>query len=272
MAICRPLPARKGMGRKPAVSGAGPEGIPGRRAKPETMAQLTASRTLVKSSPELWAECSDAASLARHLDAFGEIQITKLEPETAVAWEGEDVCGTVTLEPSGWGTRVVLTADVPTPAVGVGEPAGDVAAAPEAGLEPEPVALSGPVITAALESVAAVGTAPEPAAALESVATGEAESVAVAEPARPGFFQRLFGGWRRSADPIPGPDPDPIAESPEVPPVRIRARPPIAPVAPEPADPIEPVPAADPASPSAEALVGALDSLGRAHRRPFSRS
>jgi len=63
------------------------------------MAQLTASRTLVKSRPELWAECSDAGALARHLGAFGGIQITKLEPETAVAWEGEDVRGTVTLEP-----------------------------------------------------------------------------------------------------------------------------------------------------------------------------
>ena len=48
-----------------------------------------ASRTLLKSPPELWAECSDAASLSRHLDQFGEIKITRLEPETAVAWEGE---------------------------------------------------------------------------------------------------------------------------------------------------------------------------------------
>ncbi|MDQ2895592.1 MAG: hypothetical protein M3Y09_08095, partial [Actinomycetota bacterium] len=153
------------------------------------MAELKASRTLVKSCPELWAECSDAASLARHLGAFGEIQITKLEPETAVAWEGEAVRGTVTLGPSGWGTRVVLTAEVPTPAVGVGEPAGDVAPAPEAGpvsaAEPEPVA---------------------------------------AESARPGFFQRLFGGWRRSADPPPVSVPDPVAESPDVPPVRTRVR------------------------------------------------
>ena len=74
------------------------------------MTKHEASRTLVKSTPELWAECSDAASLARHLGAFGEIRITKLEPETAVAWEGEDVRGTVTLQPSGWGTRVILTA------------------------------------------------------------------------------------------------------------------------------------------------------------------
>src|ERR1700684_1401576 len=70
-----------------------------------------ASRTLVKSAPELWAECSDAASLARHLGAFGEIRITKLEAETAVVWEGEAARGTWRLEPSGWGTKVLLTAD-----------------------------------------------------------------------------------------------------------------------------------------------------------------
>jgi hypothetical protein len=69
-----------------------------------------ASRTLVKSRPELWAECSDAATLSRHLsEPFGEIRITRLEPETAIAWEGEHVSGTVRLEPSGWGTRVTLT-------------------------------------------------------------------------------------------------------------------------------------------------------------------
>ena len=72
------------------------------------MTELQASRTLVKSPPELWAECSDAASLARHLDGFGEIRITRLDPETAVAWEGEHARGTVTLEPSGWGTAADL--------------------------------------------------------------------------------------------------------------------------------------------------------------------
>jgi hypothetical protein len=74
------------------------------------MKEHQASRTLVKSPPELWAECSDAASLTRHLEQFGEIRVTRLEPETAVAWEGERASGTVRLEPSGWGTRVILTA------------------------------------------------------------------------------------------------------------------------------------------------------------------
>src|ERR1700761_2879474 len=74
------------------------------------MTEHEASRTLVKSPPELWAECSDAGSLSRHLAEFGEIVITRLEPETAVAWEGERASGTVRLEPSGWGTPVTLTA------------------------------------------------------------------------------------------------------------------------------------------------------------------
>jgi len=79
------------------------------------MREHEASRTLVKSPPELWSECSDAASLARHLGEFaGEIRITRLEPETTVAWEGEHASGTVRIEPSGWGTRVTLTVEEET--------------------------------------------------------------------------------------------------------------------------------------------------------------
>ncbi len=86
------------------------EGLAIRRANLGPMTEHEVSRTLVKSPPELWAELSDAASLARHLDPFGEIRITRLEPETAVAWEGERASGTVRIEPSGWGTRVILKA------------------------------------------------------------------------------------------------------------------------------------------------------------------
>ena len=81
------------------------------------MTEHEASRTLVKSPPELWAECSSAEALARHLNgSFGDIRITRLEPETAVAWEGELASGTVRLEPSGWGTKVILTARPEDPA------------------------------------------------------------------------------------------------------------------------------------------------------------
>src|SRR6476469_3416237 len=63
------------------------------------MSELTTKRTLVKSPPELWAEVSDLEALAKHLGEFGEIKITRLEPETTVVWEGDRVCGTVKLEP-----------------------------------------------------------------------------------------------------------------------------------------------------------------------------
>src|SRR3712207_7729397 len=70
-----------------------------------------AQRTLVKSPPELWAEISDAGALAGHLGAFGEIRITRLEPEATVAWEGDRISGTVDLQPTGWGTKVKVTAE-----------------------------------------------------------------------------------------------------------------------------------------------------------------
>ena len=74
------------------------------------MPSCEVQRTLVKSPPELWAELSDPASLAKHLGEFGEIRTTRVEPETAVEWEAEDVRGLVQLKPSGWGTKVTLTA------------------------------------------------------------------------------------------------------------------------------------------------------------------
>lgn len=207
------------------------------------MAPLKASRTLLKSSPELWAECSDAASLARHLGAFGEIRITQLEPETAVAWEGEDVRGTVTLEPSGWGTRVILTAS-PAPGRESGPPAEDALA-----LAPTPAPVQEP------ESETGVAAPdPEPAA----------------EARTPGFFARLFG--RR-------PRPEPAAETPVAAEPEASAEPEAN--EPESSTP-EPTASEVSAGPSpaltgepgskgpAQALAVALESLGKAHRRPFS--
>src|SRR4051794_41602540 len=98
---------------------------------------MEANRTLVKSPPELWAELSDAASLARHLGEFGEIRITRTQPESVVEWEGDLASGSVQLEPSGWGTRVTLTAE-PAPAEPVAAPE------PEPEPEPEPVAEAAP--------------------------------------------------------------------------------------------------------------------------------
>src|SRR3954463_8383350 len=99
----------------------------------------SAQRTLVKSPPELWSEVSDAAALARRLEGFGEIRITRLEAEDTVAWEGDRARGTVGLEPAGWGTKVTLSGDDPDPEPDpVPEP---VAVEPEPEPEPEPVAV-----------------------------------------------------------------------------------------------------------------------------------
>jgi hypothetical protein len=196
------------------------------------MQDLTVKRTLVKSPPELWSELSEVERLAKHLDAFGDIKITRLEPESTVAWEGEGASGTVSIEPSGWGTKVTLTARVegeePVP-------------------EPEP-------------------PAPEP----DRVAGEPApEPIAEAPTPRPGLFARLFGRERQrpamtAEAPVwvaGAPEPEPVAE-PE-------------PVVQEPVA-AEPEPAPDQDAPltpttAQAALESALEALGSAHHRPFSR-
>jgi hypothetical protein len=205
-----------------------------------------ASRTLVKSPPELWAECSEAASLARHLDQFGEIRITRLEPETAVAWEGEDISGTVRLEPSGWGTRVTMTARHDQadeePMAEVEPPASAVEDEPA----PEPVVES-----------------PEP----QPEPDPEPLPPAAQAPPRPGLWARLARMFRapqaeielgKPVEPEPAlPEPAPVTAEPEPPQAN----------APEAAD--EPAHAV---SPTEVALTAALESLGQAHHRPFSRA
>jgi hypothetical protein len=205
------------------------------------MSSLQASRTLVKSPPELWAELSDLGSLARHLGEFGEIRITKVDPESRVEWEADRASGTVRLEPSGWGTRVVLTVDTPEPAadpVPEPEPA-PVAEAIEA--EPEP--------------------APEPAAEIE-------------EPRR-GFWARLFGRGK-PAPVAAAPEPEPVIEEPEPEPVMEEPDPdtPFGTIeweVPEPPASQEPEPEPEAPSDPAAVLHGVLDTLGAAHHRPFSR-
>jgi hypothetical protein len=144
------------------------------------MSEPRAQRTLVKSPPELWAEVSDVSVLARHLGEFGEIKITRLEAETTVVWEGDRARGTVSLEPSGWGTKVTLTAEAIA-----AEPDPEPAPEPEAAPEPEP---------------AAVVEEPEPE-----------------PPRKVGFFARLRA--RRRPAPVvlpePEPEPEPVVTAPE---------------------------------------------------------
>lgn len=198
------------------------------------MEQSTVQRKLVKSPPELWAEVSSEDALGRHLAPFGEIRITRTQPETTVAWEGDRASGTVQLEPAGWGTKVILTA-TPAPAPA---PAQAPTPAPPA---PQPQAAPPPVQSTPPPHAAPV-TPPAPAAP------------------RRGFFARLFR--RRTPDvalaaPAPSPpDLSPPAPGPE-------------PTPPEP-DPAPTFVTHDVASTEA-ILAEVLDDLGAAHHRPFSR-
>ncbi len=247
----------------------------------------TARRTLVKSAPELWAECSVADSLARHLGQFGEIKITRLEPETTVAWEGTRASGTVRLEPSGWGTQVTLTAVAEVDVVAEPEP---VVVEPEpVVVEPEPAVVEPE--PAVVEPEAAVV---EPEAVVvepEAVVVVDREPVPVAErePLRARkrrFRDRLrsfFNGPQPQQEPElktesvvevvePEPAPEPVVQSDPEPEPVVQSVPEPEPVA-EPDPEPGPVVVAEPEqAPDPEALLtAALDSLGQAHHRPFSR-
>ncbi len=257
------------------------------------MPSTEVQRTLVKSPPELWAELSDPASLARHLRALGEIQLTRVEPESAVEWEAENVKGSVQLKASGWGTKVTfsLTRELPesaapAPVVGDAVPSerasvvGDaVPSEPEPGqvnAEPEPLAAE-----------------PEPPLAepelVEPETTPEQERIP-----RRSFFARLFRRRRKETlASTPGPAADlaepeisePVAEIPEE----------ELPQAPTPAATLESATdtTLQPAAPMVQEhpdlaaelalmeqamveqdtalLTAVLDRLGAAHHRPFSR-
>jgi hypothetical protein len=149
------------------------------------MTQHEVARTLVKSAPELWEVCSDPDSLSRHLHAFGEIRITRVEPETTVAWEGERASGTVRIEPAGWGTRVILTATA------AAEPVGE----PEVALEP-----------GAREPVALEPVALEPGATEPAVEDPRKDEPVVDEPA-PAADPQLESDSQLESDPQLEPDP-----------------------------------------------------------------
>jgi hypothetical protein len=256
-----------------------------------------ASRTLVKSPPELWAECSDAGSLARHIGEFGEIRITRVEPETSLSWEAEHASGTVEIEPSGWGTRVTLTAQTKASGVvieaaevrvpGV-DPAG-VGPAEEADLTAEPNA---GVVQEALDPPENESNAVE-----EVIDAKVEETVAQSDPAVAAGPVRAGGRWRRliargrawfgtpgqasetTGDP-PGAEIEGVAEPEPAAAVAEPAAETEPATGAEPAILPEPSDAARPADDAAGAasldpeavLMAALESLGQAHHRPFSRA
>ncbi|HEX4467025.1 MAG TPA: hypothetical protein VH025_07545, partial [Solirubrobacteraceae bacterium] len=188
-------------------------------------------RTLVKSPPELWAEISDPESLARHLGEFGDIRITRVEPEQRVDWQSGDASGSVVIKPSGWGTKVKLTvtrelAEPPaTPADEVEapaalqptpepepepepeplEPAAEAEGELEADLEPEPTALAEDQPEYEDEEYEDEGFELEGDDAPDALVQDDfADDFAEQQPApqpRRGFFARLFGRRRRAPEP-----------------------------------------------------------------------
>jgi hypothetical protein len=166
-------------------------------------------RTLVKSPPELWAEISDPESLARHLGEFGEIRITRVEPEQRVEWQSDDTSGSVVIKPSGWGTKVKLTvtrelaeqpagaAESQAESAPESEPQAELEAESEAEREVEPLepATEEPVLAPEPEAE----VEPEPEAEVEPEYDDEFEHDEALEPEpRRGFFARLFGLRRRT--------------------------------------------------------------------------
>ena len=223
------------------------------------MSESKATRTLVKSPPELWSEVSNAASLQRHMDQFGEIRITRLEPETAVAWEGEHARGTVRLEPAGWGTKVSLTAARAASDAGA---EGPDAAAQEPDPEPEPDSGAAPSLPEPYETVEA--EIRELTAFLER-SKREAEMRKRRWPRRVArTLRRWFLAEPEEAFAVPS-EPMPVASEPEQATGSGAAEPKTA-SAPEEERP------SDSEGPQTAALNAALDSLGQAHHRPFSRA
>jgi len=201
------------------------------------MPYLTANRILVKSPPELWSELSEVESLARHLGEFGEISISRLEPEHTVAWEGEHARGTVELEASGWGTRVTLSAQLPE-------------AAPDQQHDD-------PADEALVDQPAADKPADEP------IAGGSA----VAESARREWWLRRWLFRQRHVDD------EPVAIVQEAPARLDPVDPqPLAWYDPDPGDPEVAEESLAVSSGRAQSVLEQiLDDLGSAHHRPFSR-
>jgi hypothetical protein len=225
-------------------------------------------RTLVKSPPELWAELSDPAALARHLGELGEIRIVRSDPETHVDWEAEGISGAVRLEPSGWGTKVTLTATRETP---LPEPAiepqaaspGSESACPDSGApspESQPVSPDSQAVSVAEVEPEPRAASAEPQTVSPTPPASSDPSVIEVEPeSQRGFFARLF---RRRKELTPEPvqaehearEPEPREEDPPDIAAELQT--------------LEESLAAE----TAALLTAVLDRLGAAHHRPFSRA
>ncbi|MGI8862887.1 MAG: hypothetical protein ACR2JH_00565, partial [Solirubrobacteraceae bacterium] len=183
--------------------------------------------------------------------------------DTAVAGGGKEVSGTGRPKPAGWGTKVIRTARRP-----------GAAAAPETAV-PEPERQL--VVEAVAEPVVETEPEPEPASPAPDPVMAPPDA---RRSSKRGAFGRLreyfgLGRPRQQAAPQPSPILQPVEPAPPHVPAEPAVRavdeavPVPAELTPAVAEPVpavpEPVPVPD------EALTAALDSLGQAHHRPFSR-
>jgi hypothetical protein len=196
-----------------------------------------------------------------------------------VAWEGEEVSGTVRIEPSAWGTRVTMTVQTAQEEVQRGSVAEEDSVRVESAAEEEEVQ---PLAPPEAEPETA---APQPIPLVDS-------SMPTSPPT---FLGRLRARLRRwGAGPIlepqaKAPEPWPVERAAVVsqPVVRaIEVVPQPVPSEPKPAPPANRGPATPPreagepppsgpdsqAADLTEALKAALESLGQAHHRPYSRA
>jgi hypothetical protein len=266
------------------------------------MVSSEVERTLVKSPPELWAELSDPAALARHLGQLGDIRITRTEPEKTVEWTAEHISGTVSIKPSGWGTTVKLTVtrestQAPEAAdSSTSTPVEDAAERSTPAQDPT----SHAVETSAPEPAAEVAPEPhsEPERNDQPPAEPAPQPVAAVQPeSRRSFFARLFGRRRRlqpaielalavEVDLAPSPveaEKDPFEAvrrvlAPETfagahlfAPVQVAPAPPSPERASDIAAELQAAEEVD-AEQVTALLTAVLDRLGAAHHRPFSRA
>jgi hypothetical protein len=168
------------------------------------MVSSEVQRTLVKSPPELWAELSDPATLARHLGELGEIRITRTKPEERVEWEAGSTSGTVVIKPSGWGTKVTLsvTREIEVVAEPTEEPLPESGSTEEAAAEEGPTAeephIQDPIAVVPPPDQPAAESATDVEESEPDVPSAEAEQAnpAPGQEPRRGFFARLFGRHR----------------------------------------------------------------------------
>ena len=238
------------------------------------MKQSTATRRLVKSPPELWAELSSEDSLGRHLAEFGEIRITRVAPRDHRRLGGRSRKRHGGAHPDRMGHEGHADRDAGAPV----QAAGGARTAPAGG-----------------GARRAGGSRPAPELAADAPRRSAARQPGRARAGAPpeaerGFFARLFrkrqperhgplarrargrpdAGELDSRPARPAPDPVPPAPTPDPGPL-----PPAAP------DPVPPTPAPQPPPPpqievldpgrTVAILTEVLDDLGSAHHRPFSR-